>query len=859
MSYDSLRRNFLNYFVQLNHKECPSSSLIPGSDSTLMFTNSGMNQFIESFLGIETPVAPCVTTVQRCVRAGGKHNDLENVGYTARHHTFFEMLGNFSFGSYFKKQAIEYAWIFVTQHLNLPIDRLWITVHHQDEESESLWHNHIGVPMDRIVRCSDKDNFWAMGDRGPCGPCTEIFYDLGPSVPGGPPGSTDSDGDRYMEIWNLVFMQYDRQVDGSFLPLPRPCVDTGMGLERLACISEGVLSNFDTSLFRNLKKPLAQRTKASLNDPRLNVIADHLRAATFIIADGMTPSSEGRGYVLRRLIRRALSHGYKLGLKTPFLFEYVPHILEEMGGAYPFLRAQQGLCRDVMAQEEQLFYRTLQGGLKYVQKALDCNHKIIKGSDLFKLYDTYGFPIDIARDIAMENHRELDQTGFEECMQRQKIQSKGECQQKKWTISELPTIPQTFWRDICEISSKILSIHADLDPSKSWICLENTPFYAESGGQIGDTGTLTYLESSIEVLDTQKALHLSMVLTGVPVEYWTLGSLVTATLDSTRRHQIACHHTATHLLHAALHKTLSPAVRQRGSHVGSERLRFDISYHKPLTNEQISNLESYCQEQIDKNLEVTTALMSQEEAIASGAIAFFGEKYSSEVRVLSIGQDVSKELCGGTHIPQLNSLMTVLILSDEPLSSGVRRIHAVAGPAALNWLKDRSMVLSDVESKLRIASSQVVKVLSDLQIQHHDLMKSLENLRKARLLDKLRSKKPQIIGDNPVLILRLESEEKAYFNEAVDFLNALPDFRDRSSVTICLWVKEDRTHTLLLTQFGQPSLTLDSIGDSLKKKWNLKGGGRTNRIQLGGSFEGNLESFLLELLLPDVRDLNQES
>ena len=848
MSYSSLRSQFLDYFNNLDHRVVSSSSLIPADDPSILFTNAGMNQFKNAFLGIEPPVHKRVTTSQRCVRAGGKHNDLENVGYTARHHTFFEMLGNFSFGDYFKQQAIEYAWVFVTEHLNLQKDRLWITVHHGDNESEAIWHKHIGVPMNRIVRCSDKDNFWAMGDCGPCGPCTEIFYDHGPSVQGGPPGTPESDGDRYMEIWNLVFMQYDRQPDGLLIALPLPCVDTGMGLERLACVSEGVFSNFDTSLFNALKKPIALRTKTAIQDPRLNVIADHLRAATFIIADGMTPSAEGRGYVLRRLIRRALSHGYKLGLKTPFLFEYVPYVVEEMSGAYPLLLNQKNICKDVIAQEEQLFYHTLQSGLKYVHQALSHSDKIIQGKDLFKLYDTYGFPIDIARDIAKENNLELDQAGFEECMQRQKAQSKVDRQLRQWTVSELPTVPQSFLRDRSEVTSNILSVHNDIDLQKSWICLDNTVFYAESGGQVGDTGFLKSSKGIVDVLDTQKAHHLSMLLTNVPAVYWNGEKTAEAAIDIQRRQQIACHHTATHLLHAALHHVIGPQVRQRGSHVGPDRLRFDIAYDKPLTTQQLANLESFCQKHIDLNQSVSTAIMSQEDAIASGALAFFGDKYGAAVRVLSIGSDVSKELCGGSHADHLDQLMTVIILSDEPLSAGVRRIQAIAGQAALNWLKERSEVVNDLTTRLRVNQNQLVKSVYDLQAQCLDLTKSLEDFRKKSLFEKLRMQKPNMVSGHPMIVMALKSEEKPYFNEAADYLFSLPSFKEQGGLTACLWINEDHKHTILLAQFGQTSLKLDTLVDRLKQKLSLKGGGRANRVQLGGSLEGNFEQHLLELI-----------
>jgi len=848
MSYAALRKQFLDYFHQRDHQIVASSSLIPADDPSLLFTNAGMNQFKNVFLGIENPSAPRVTTAQRCVRAGGKHNDLENVGYTARHHTFFEMLGNFSFGDYFKKEAIEYAWIFVTEHLNLSKDRLWITVHHQDDESESLWHHHIGVPMNRIVRCSDKDNYWSMGDCGPCGPCTEIFYDQGPSIQGGPPGSPEAEGDRYMEIWNLVFMQYDRQSDGSLLPLPNPCVDTGMGLERLACVSEGVCSNFDTSLFKALKKPIALRTKSALNDPRLNVIADHLRAATFIIADGMTPSAEGRGYVLRRLIRRALSHGYQLGLKTPFLFEYVPIVVSEMSGAYPFLLAQNTLCQDVISREEQLFHHTLHNGLKYVHKALAHSNKIIKGSDLFQLYDTYGFPIDISRDIAKEHNLELDQAGFEECMQRQKMQSKDQRALRQWTVSELPAAEQAFLRDQADVSTAILAAYADVDDRKSWLCLERNVFYAESGGQVGDTGVIVSSEGSVNVLDTQKAHHLSMILTDVPADYWIGVTQVQATINSQRRQKIASHHTATHLIHAALHHVIGSHVRQRGSHVGPDRLRFDIAYDKPLSAQQRTQIEEFCQKHIDGNALVHTESMTMEAAVEAGAIAFFEDKYGASVRVLSIGEGVSKELCGGTHVDSLSPLMTIILLSDEPLSSGVRRIQAVSGTAALSWLKDRSDIVHDLTDRLRIAPNQIVKSVYDLQGQCGDLKQALEDFRKKNLFEKLRAQIITSIAGYPFIVCALTQDDKPYLNEATDYLFALATSKAQAGLTLCLWIQEEQKYTLLLAQNGVSSLPLDKVVQTLKNTLKLKGGGRAQRVQLGGVVEGDFEQQVLTLL-----------
>ncbi len=850
MSYKILRNQFLNYFQKNGHAIEASSSLVPAEDPTLLYTNAGMNQFKNAFLGIEKPISSQIVTAQRCVRAGGKHNDLENVGYTARHHTFFEMLGNFSFGAYFKKGAIDLAWKFVTQELQLPLSRLWITVHYQDEESFEIWNKDMGVPIERIVRCGDKDNFWAMGDTGPCGPCTEIFYDHGPTVAGGPPGSAESDGDRYMEIWNLVFMQYDRQSDGTLNLLPNPCVDTGMGLERLACVMEGVFSNFDTSLFRALKAPLADRLGIDISHPGLNVIADHLRSACFIIADGVFPSSDGRGYVLRRLIRRAVNHGYQLGLKAPFLSEYAHLVVELMGEAYPHLNKQLPLCQEKIRQEEQLFFQTLQAGRKYIDALVTSCVGHIHGDELFKLYDTYGFPLDIAIDIAKENGLSFDRDGFDAAMQKQKEQSKTAKTSLEITVSQLPDIQQEFVRDLARQDAKILAVFADTESDKSWLCFDRTPFYAQSGGQVGDHGEVHSAGGVSLILDTQKIHNFHLSLCDRPVSFWTDANHdVTLHLDTQRRHRIACHHTATHLLHAALHRCIGTHVQQKGSYVGPDRLRFDISLAQPLSTEQKADLEKFCQNAIDQQLTVQTHIMDQKEAIDSGAVAFFGDKYGAKVRVLSIGEQLSRELCGGTHVNNLSVLSTVVIVSDEPLAAGIRRLQALSGPAAIEWLKERSLLIHRLVNDAHCDASALVAYQTGLKNEVDALNKSLQSLQEEQWVAQIKCAPYRDLSDKTTFCcVMLSAEAKDRLTRLSDCgSQLLSSLKESDSLILALYVEQENKITLSLRHFGAENVHLKQVAQQLSNQFGWKGGGRSDRIQSGGAFLENFEDRLFEI------------
>ncbi|MGL6029971.1 MAG: alanine--tRNA ligase, partial [Legionella sp.] len=648
MKSSEIRQAFFDYFAQLGHQQVESSSLIPANDPTLLFTNAGMVQFKDLFLGLETRAYQRAVTAQRCVRAGGKHNDLENVGYTARHHTFFEMLGNFSFGDYFKREAMQFAWDFLTKVLKLPAERLWVTVYKDDKEAEDIWLNEMGVSAERFSRCGEKDNFWSMGDTGPCGPCTEIFYDHGPQIAGGPPGSPDEDGDRYIEIWNLVFMQFNRDKEGTLHPLPKPSVDTGMGLERLAAVVQGVHSNYEIDSFQYLIKAIAQLGHGvDINHTSLKVIADHIRSCSFLIADGVAPGNEGRGYVLRRIIRRAVRHGNKLGLPNPFFSQLVQPLIDVMGDAYPELKASKVHIEKILLQEENQFARTLEQGLRLLQEQMqDLKGQEIPGQVAFKLYDTYGFPIDLTADIAREQGIQVDMDGFNHAMQQQREQSQAASQfntdYHATTQLDYQSQFHGYEKDVMQGTVVALlqngSDTKTLDAGvKGAVVLDHTPFYAESGGQIGDKGILSGHGFKFRVDDTQKIgqafVHQGEVLEG----HMLPGQLVQAEVDYARREAIRLNHTATHLLHAALKQIVGPHVQQKGSLVDAERARFDFSHFEGLTAEQIQQVESLVNQQIRANNEVVTQLMDIDQAKKAGAVALFGEKYADAVRVLTMG------------------------------------------------------------------------------------------------------------------------------------------------------------------------------------------------------------------------------
>ncbi|MEZ5573916.1 MAG: alanine--tRNA ligase [Halioglobus sp.] len=740
MKTGEIREAFLAYFERHGHTRVASSSLVPGNDPTLLFTNAGMNQFKDTFLGTEPRSYVRATSSQRCVRAGGKHNDLENVGYTARHHTFFEMLGNFSFGDYFKRDAIRFAWEFLTQTLGLPPEKLWVTVHLTDDEAEQIWIEDIGFPKARISRL-DEDNFWQMGDTGPCGPCSEIFYDHGEHVPGGPPGSKDDDLDRYIEIWNLVFMQFNRDQSGELHPLPKPSVDTGMGLERIAAVMQKVHSNYEIDLFQALIKAAAQLLQVTdLQNNSLRVIADHIRSCAFLIADGVLPGNEGRGYVLRRITRRAIRHGNKLGASKPFFHKLVATLAAQMGDAYPELVMQQAQVEKALLTEEEQFARTLDNGMQILEEALaQLKGTEIPGDLVFKLYDTYGFPTDLTNDIARERDLTLDMPGYEAAMaeQRARSQDSGSFKVDYNDVLTLEGSTEFTGYDSLTGEGVVTAILRDgaeasvLNADESGVLvLDRTPFYGESGGQAGDTGYLTGKGLRVEVSNTSKLakqhLHHVKVLQGSV----KCGDTLSTQVDAQVRQRTRLNHSATHLLHAALRRVLGEHVQQKGSMVDSQRLRFDFSHPEAVTREQLKTIETLVNEQVRGNTPVQTRLMSMDEAIASGAMALFGEKYGDEVRVLSMGEDnFSVELCGGTHVARTGDIGLMRIVSEAGVASGVRRIEAVTGGAALAQVDHAEAQLAAVCEAVKGNADNVAAKVAALRSENRELEKEIGRLK----------------------------------------------------------------------------------------------------------------------------------
>jgi alanyl-tRNA synthetase len=721
---NQIRQRFLDYFGERQHELVPSSSLVPGNDPTLLFTNAGMVQFKDVFLGQEKRPYKRAASSQRCVRAGGKHNDLENVGYTARHHTFFEMLGNFSFGDYFKEEAIEFAWNLLTQEFKLPKERLWITVYKDDKEAEEIWLKKIKIDPTRFSRC-DEDNFWSMGPTGPCGPCTEIFYDHGPAIAGGPPGSPEADGDRYIEIWNLVFMQFNRALDGTLTPLPRPSIDTGMGLERITAVLQGVHNNYDTDLFQPLIKTVAQLAK--LPDEKhvsLRVIADHIRSCAFLITDGVLPSNEGRGYVLRRIIRRALRHGHQLGLNEPFFHKLTAPLVKLMGEAYPELSRLAAQVEKTLLQEEEQFSTTLSQGVKlFDQVTQDLKGALISGETVFKLYDTYGFPVDLTADMARERGLALDYEGFEEAMAKQRERSRQASKfETEYTVAEEAHPPTEFvgYKNLLEEKSPdkctILALYRDgkfVDSLKAGekgsVILDRTPFYAESGGQIGDQGLLKQNHRVVfRVTDTVAQGKTYLHIGKTDKDSLHVGDEIEAVVDAKRRAATVLNHTATHLLHVVLRSVLGEHAVQKGSLVEPERLRFDFSHSTPLTEKEIQLVEQRVNEEIRSNHQALVRVTTPQEAIATGAMGLFEEKYGNQVRVVRFGP--SLELCGGTHAERTGDLGLFKITSEAGIAAGVRRIEAVTGEAALRWVEQRELDLKQkneqMEEKLRLLEKQ---------------------------------------------------------------------------------------------------------------------------------------------------------
>jgi alanyl-tRNA synthetase len=862
MTSAEIRASFLEFFRKNGHSVQPSSSLVPGNDATLLFTNAGMVQFKDVFLGKETRDYSRAATSQRCVRAGGKHNDLENVGYTARHHTFFEMLGNFSFGDYFKREAIHFAWNFVTGTLGIPKDRLWVTVFRDDEEAARVWTEEIGIDPTRCTRMGEASNFWSMGETGPCGPCTEIFYDHGADVPGGPPGSPDEDGDRYVEIWNLVFMQYDRSSDGVLSPLPKPSVDTGMGLERVAAVMQGVHSNYDIDLFKSLIRAAAEITgTGDLESSSLRVIADHIRACTFLIIDGVVPSNEGRGYVLRRIIRRAIRHGYKLGQTQPFFHKLVPTLVREMGGYFTELVSGEARATQILSQEEIRFAETLATGMALLDaEAAKLTSTVIPGATVFRLYDTYGFPLDLTADVARERGLTIDQAGFDAAMEAQRDRARAASKFGADVRDSVKLVGKTEFLgyDSLTGTGRIAALIFDgalvdvLRPGQEGqVVLDHTPFYAESGGQVGDSGTLTSEAARFIVRDTRK---LGGSFAHVGVLEWgelSIGIELEAAVDGERRTAIALNHSATHLLHAALRQVLGPHVQQKGSLVAADRLRFDFSHTQQVMPAELQAIEQLVNATIRRNAPAETRVMALEEAVAAGAMSLFGEKYESDVRVLSIG-DFSMELCGGTHIARAGDIGLFKILSESGVAAGVRRIEAVTGQAAYDHIARTDQVLRDVASMLRGSRDDVDEKVRELVERSRRLEKEVQQL-KSRLASGQSgdlSAQAKDVGGVKVLAAQVEDADAKSLRDAVDRLRS----KLGSSVIVLASVKEGKV--VLVAGVSPDIIGRYKAGEIVGKVAALvggRGGGRADFAQAGGTQPENLAAALagVEALVRD--------
>ena len=856
MQSHSIRQAYLDYFKQEGHTIVDSSSLVPDNDPTLLFTNSGMVQFKEAFALREDRGYTRAASCQRCIRAGGKHNDLDNVGYTARHHTFFEMLGNFSFGDYFKSEAIRFSWEFLTQVLKLPKDKLWVTIHDSDDEAWDIWVNEIGFDPDRMSRMGDKDNFWTMGDTGPCGPCSEIFFDHGESVPGGPPGSPEDDLDRYIEIWNLVFTQYDRQADGELIPLPSPCVDTGMGLERLAAVMQDVHNNYDTDLFQPIIRAAAQGLLVEdIEHPSLKVIADHLRSAVFLITDGVLPSNEGRGYVMRRIIRRALRHGHALGATEPFFCELVQTLAETMQHAYPFVSEMREQIERVLRKEEEQFQLTLDQGMRILEDALEAlQDETIPGEVVFKLYDTYGFPTDLTGDIARERGLQLDMAGFEAAMEAQRERARSASRFSAAEDQDLMYEGASAFNGYSALSqqAKVVALFKEGTAEQSlnvgdegYLVLDTTPFYAESGGQVGDTGMIAANGVQVRVLDTVKSgeTHLHRVM----VEEGTLevGLQCDADVEASRRAATARHHSATHLLHAALREVLGTHVNQRGSLVDDEKLRFDFSHFEAVTDEELSQIEQRVNEEILGNTDVVTEEMAIEAAREKGAMALFGEKYSQKVRVLTMGDGFSIELCGGTHVQRTGDIGLFKIVSEQGIASGVRRIEAISGLRAASWVNEMEGQLVALSRQLKTDPAQLSQRIDAMVENQRRLEKELADLN-ARLLSGGSSEtEVQEIAGISVIAKRVEGADPKSLPDAVDKMkNKLG-----SGVVVLASVQGGRIALIAgVTQDLIDRLDAGQVVNHVAQQVGGKGGGRKDLARAGGDqvdqLDGALESVI---------------
>lgn len=845
MKSAEIRQKFLQFFADRGHEIVPSSSLVPGNDPTLLFTNAGMVQFKDAFLGDEVRAVNRATSSQRCVRAGGKHNDLENVGYTARHHTFFEMLGNFSFGDYFKREAIKYAWEFLTVELSLPAEKLWVTVYQDDDEAAALWLDEMKIDPTRFSRLGEKDNFWAMGDTGPCGPCSEIFFDHGEDVPGGPPGSPDEDGDRYIEIWNLVFMQYERKADGTLTPLPKPSVDTGAGLERVAAVLQNVHSNYEIDLFQSLLADIGEITGVKdLTNNSLRVIADHIRSCSFLIVDGVLPSNEGRGYVLRRIIRRAVRHGYQLGVKEVFFYKIVAGLVKVMGEAYPELKAKQSSVEKALRDEEQQFARTLENGMAILEKAIaSLNGDTLAGETVFKLYDTYGFPVDLTADVARESGIKLDMDGFEAAMQVQRAQARAAGNFSAVDKLELDGVEVTDFRgyEALEATGDVAAIYVNGEAQDSLkagesatLVLTSSPFYGESGGQVGDSGTLFAEGVEFRVDDTQKQNDVLLHIGELVIGSLKVGETLAGQVAASARKAITLNHSATHLMHAALRNTLGEHVTQKGSLVDATRLRFDFSHSAPVSADELAKIEAAVNAEILANTQVAKEVMALEAAQQRGAMALFGEKYGDEVRVVSMGGKFSVEFCGGTHVERTGDIGLFKILSESGISSGVRRIEAVTGQGALALVAREEQTLKQLCEVVKANQDDLLDRVKQMNAANKALEKELDQL-KAKMASSAGSDlaaRAKEVGGIKLLACAVDDFDPKALRETVDQLKnklgtavVLLISTAGGKVSIVAGVSKDLTDRIKAGELA--NMVATQVGG--------KGGGRPDMAMAGGS------------------------
>ncbi len=849
MKTSDIRKAFLDFFNSKNHEVVASSSLVPSNDETLLFTNAGMVQFKDVFLGTETKNFKRAATSQRCIRAGGKHNDLENVGYTLRHHTFFEMLGNFSFGDYFKEDAIKFAWEFLTEELKLDKKKLWITVYKDDDEAEEIWKNIIGIDPGRIARLGDDDNFWSMGDTGPCGPCSEIFYDHGEHIDGTPPGAEGDEGDRFIEIWNLVFMQFNRDESGKMEPLPKPSVDTGMGLERIAAVLQGVNSNYETDVFKDLINA-SEKILGSQGSTSHKVIADHIRSSVFLISDGVIPEKEGRGYVLRRIMRRGIRHGYKIGAKKPFMHLLVKDLIKLMNSAYPELKKKQKDIIELIKNEEIKFFETLETGIEILEETIsNMKNKTLSGDVVFKLHDTYGFPFDLTADIAREKQLDIDEERFNECMNQQKQTSKASSS----FVSSLPAasgIEETKFLgyENLESDSKVLVIWKDqerIDAAKNneeiFFACNQTPFYAEAGGQIGDKGKFASQSSTGSILDCKKQgkvyIHKAIVDKGSI----KTGDVIKMSVEKEKRSAIAIHHSSTHLVHAALRAVLGDHVQQKGSLVDENKLRFDFSHTKPLTKEEITKIEDIVNKEALKNLEVKTELMKLDDALKSGAMALFGEKYDDDVRVLTMGENsYSVELCGGTHVNRTGDIGFFVITNQSSVASGIRRIEALAGSKSIEHVKKLRDVNLSLQNSLNVSADELQEKVNSLIEENKKLKKS----------SKSKSAKKSVIssemhefGDWKLIVEQVDVED-------TKDLRTLADEQKNTNEKLCVVIFTESSNKIALvcgvTKNLTESLSAKEVVSELSNQINGKGGGRSDFAQGAGETD-NIKDFVTSI------------